>query len=190
MGEWTHIVRVIPGQNTKERLQGLEESFHEHDSLDGVVYVVDWGYTNVRDSIIREKLIKEEGIDTVEKLRNYNLKNELEDFKKLTELLQSAYHNKKGPKWLVIAVNKIDLYFDNVNEAQRYYHPECDSDFTKVLNELMLNIGKQNLKCVALPICSWEANFEWNKEKIKTELGGTEIGHALSTNFIKTLAEL
>jgi GTPase Era involved in 16S rRNA processing len=189
LGKWTEIVRVIPGHGTHERAKGLHEAFHQHKSLEGVIYVVDWGYTDVRDPTGREKLIQEDKIDTINKIREYNLKRELEDFKEILDKIQEAYSNGRAPKWLIIAVNKVDLYYDKINEAQKYYHPESNSEFTKMLNETINNIGKRNIKCISLPVCSWETNFEWNGEKIKTNLGGTEIEHALSLNFINKISE-
>lgn len=190
LGDWTQIVRVIPGQSNHERANGLEEAFHAHNSLEGVIYVVDWGYTSIRDITIREKLIKGNKIDTIEKLREYNLKNELEDFKTTLQTIQDANSVGRAPKWLIIAVNKVDLFYEKIDMAQEYYHPEGNSEFTKCLNQFIHNIGKQNIKCVSLPICSWETTFEWNGEIIKTSLGGTENGHSLSLHFINEISEL
>ena len=52
---------------------------------------------------------------------DYNLKNEIDDIKSVCEQIKVAYSNGKGPKWIVIAVNKVDLFYNNVNDAQKYY---------------------------------------------------------------------
>lgn len=190
LGEWTKLVRVIPGQTSLQQLRGLTEAFNKHKNLEGVIYVTDFGYTNQRDNVIKESMIKERGITTIKQLQKFNLQAELEDFKKICQKITEAHANNQGPKWLAIVVNKADLFFDQINKAQQYYHPQSDSPFTQILKECLLTIGSQNLKCVSMPICSYETDLEWNKEVLKTQIGGTENRRALYKYLVKNLSEL
>ena len=52
LGKWTKIVRVIPGQLLEERYIGLKQSTSANKQLEGFIYVVDWGYTDIRLSLI------------------------------------------------------------------------------------------------------------------------------------------
>jgi len=170
-GEWAKLVRVVPGQGGKERSRGLDEVFNS-ETLEGIVYVVDWGYSEIRDNTLKESLIKDQGLDTLDKFREKNLKEEIKDFTIIADKIKSNNALGRGPKWLIIAVNKIDLFYSTINDAQKYYSPEYKSDFTIILNDLLSAVGNLHVRCIALPISSWQKSIEWNGTVIKTDLGG------------------
>ncbi|KAA3439572.1 GTPase domain-containing protein [Rufibacter hautae] len=187
-GDWTKLVRVIPGQSSKERLKGLDEAFNTSESLEGVIYVVDWGYAKIRDETLKKALIEDRGIDTIAKLREYTLRNELEDLDLMMMKIRDLQAKDGRPKWLIIAVNKVDLYMNEVDEAQKYYSIDYGSDFAKVVNEYLHQIGTLNLKVFTLPISSWPEDFEWNNEMIDAKLGGKSVEHGLALNFISEIS--
>ena len=190
IGEWTKIIRVIPGQDIAERYRGLVEAFNVHESLEGVIYLADWGYTNVRDQITKQNMIDEDGIKSIDDLRKYNLENELKDFRDVCKKIEEAHSTGKGPKWLLIVANKVDLYYDKIDKAQKYYHHDLGSAFDQIAQKTIKMVGAQNMACVALPICSWETNFEWNDEIIHTNIGGTDNKRALFKHLIRQISEL
>ena len=189
IGEWTQLVRVIPGQDNRNRADALRENFN-NQKTQGVIYVVDWGYTDVRSTTFKEKLIKEDKLDTIEKIRAYNMERELDDLRDVLKVIKDSHLLGKGPKWLVIAVNKVDLFHDQIDEAQRYYDPTFDSRFTTLIKTTMNDIGAMNMKVVALPLISWDTNFEWAGEKIESMTGGKEDVRNLTKNFISAIVEL
>ena len=189
IGEWTQLVRVIPGQDNRNRADALRENFN-NQKIQGVIYVVDWGYTDVRSTTFKEKLIKEDKLDTIEKIRAYNMERELDDLRDVLKVIKDSHLLGKGPKWLVIAVNKVDLFHDQIDEAQRYYDPTFDSRFTTLIKTTMNDIGAMNMKVVALPLISWDTNFEWAGEKIESMTGGKEDVRNLTKNFISAIVEL
>jgi len=190
LGNWTNIVRVIPGQTTNKRYLGLNEAFSESTKLEGIIYVADWGFTDVRDNIIKMQMIKEEGLNTIKAIREFNLKFELDDFKIICREIEKGFALGKSPKWLLVVVNKADLFFDNktLNLAQQYYHPRGNSAFSKVIQSTINVVGEQRLKCAAIPLCSFEKDFVWNKEKVITKMGGEENRKALMKHFFTTIA--
>lgn len=190
LGAWTKVVRVIPGQTSGERYKGIDEAFNQHDHLEGILYVVDWGYTNVRDNIIREVMIKERNIKTIAALRKFNLHNELEDFKLICAKIREAYACGRGPKWLLIVVNKADLFFPKLDQAQAYYHPHLNSPFTRILQETVKVVGEKNLQCAAVPVCSWETDLIWGEKRVKSNIGGTKNRRTLLKNLIQQVAVL
>ncbi len=189
LGNWTKLIRVIPGQDLTQRYKGINEAFNKHQQLEGVIYVADWGYTDVWDTSQKEQFI-EKGIDSVEKLRAYNLADELEDFKFICKKIQEAFAIGKAPKWLLIVVNKADLFFDKneLDAAQAYYHPKGDSEFSKITQQLIEQVGEQRLKCACLPLCSYEKDLNWNSDIAKTHMNGEDNRKALMMNFFKTIA--
>ncbi len=191
IGEWAQIIRVIPGQGIRERDKGLHEAFYKHDKLRGVIHVVDWGFTCPRDSVVRRQWIREKKRDTIEKLRQHNLEVECRDFEKVCERIRESYAVFKRPKWLMIAVTKADLFMDDLNEAQAYYHPKVESPFTRILKEQLLDkVGDQHITCRAMPVSAWDMNFEWNGEVVPSNIGGTNEARALFRNFLQALAVL
>ena len=188
LGNWTKLIRVIPGQDLTQRYIGINEAFNKHQQLEGVIYVADWGYTDVWDTSQKERII-ENGIDSIEKLRASNLANELEDFRFICKKIQEAFAIGKAPKWLLIVVNKADLFFDknDLDTAQAYYHPKGDSEFGKTVQELIEQVGEQRLKCTCLPLCSYEKDLDWNGDIVKTHMSGEDKRKALAMNFFKTI---
>jgi len=71
---------------------------HKHRELQGVIFVADWGFTGVRDNTLKESMIKNQGIDTLEKLRKHNLKSELAYFKRACDKIREAYSNGRKIK--------------------------------------------------------------------------------------------
>lgn len=190
LSEWTSLVRVIPGQTSLESYQGIDEAFNKHKNLKGVIYVVDWGFTNVRSNISKKSLIEDSKIDSIEKLRAYNLENERIDFTKICHKIAESHAVGRGPKWVIIAVNKADLFFDQIEEALSYYDADGKSTFAKVIQNMIKTIGNQNIRCSVVPVCSWETDFIWNNETIKTKIGGTENKRELFRYLLDTIATL
>ncbi len=190
LGNWTNIVRVIPGQTTNERYLAINEAFNKSSKLEGIIYVADWGFTDVRDKIIKQQMIEQEGLETIRDIREFNLNLELEDFKQICKEIEKAYAIGKSPKWLLIIVNKADLFFKDstLNLAQKYYHPKGNSAFSKIIKSTVNIIGEQRFKCAAIPFCSFEKDFIWNNEKVVTKIGGEENRKALMKNFFTTVA--
>ncbi len=186
--KWTKLVRVIPGQKIPTRDKGLEEALNTHNDLEGVIYLVDYGFTDEKEPFVKQGMIKEDRIDSIEKVRIQNLEKELKDFEYVCEQIRRSFSIGKSPKWLLIVANKADLFFDKLDEVQDYYHPKRDSKFSHILNELLSDVGRQNLKCEVVPLCSYERSFEWNGEVIETKISGETNRRNLAKHFFKTIS--
>ena len=162
IGDWTKIVAVIPGQNSPERARSLDAALNKTNDLDGVIHVVDWGYTSIRESAIRNEMIESKGIDTLDKIREHHLALELKDFELMLERLSMSISNGRGPKWLVIAVNKVDLFEKDLSKVEQYYSPSCTSEFSKKIQSFYNTIGSHNIKIITVPVCPMPESFEWN----------------------------
>lgn len=188
LGDWAKLFRVIPGQNIRERTVALVDLFNSNKTPEAIIYTVDWGYTDIRNQEAKEKLIKEENIDTLEKLRSYNLKNELKDLENVLLKLKECFVKNNKRFSLIIAVNKVDLFYSQINEAQKYYSLNYESDFTQKIKDFLLEVGNLNIKCVVVPISSYQSDLEWNGSKIKTNIGGLDNIKVLTLNFINEIA--
>jgi GTPase Era involved in 16S rRNA processing len=191
LGDWTSLIRTVPGQSTEERYRAVNEAFNTHKKLEGVIYVADWGFTDVRDGVIKRMMIEDQGIDSIDKLREHNLKREREDFSKICDSIKQSYNLNKSLKWILILVNKVDLFYDDkkINEAQKYYHPKSDSEFSEILRSSMGDLEHLNIACKAIPMCSYPKDFLWNGEMIKTDIRGEANKKALARNFFSTVSK-
>ncbi|NNN64377.1 GTPase domain-containing protein [Vibrio sp. 2-1(7)] len=190
IGDWTKLVSVIPGQNNAERAKALDLALNSSDSLEGIIHVVDWGYTAVRDDSIRKTMVEHKELDSVSKVRDHNLQIELEEFKRLLESVKLSKSNRRGPNWIAIAVNKVDLYESSVEDAKQYYHPDCGSVFADVITELYQAIGKANIKVIAIPVCAQPEAFEWNGEKVTSQIDSVTKQRNYLRVFVDNMALL
>lgn len=190
IGDWTKIVAVVPGQNNQERARALDEALNKTDDLDGVIHVVDWGFTSIREPAVKMDMIENNGIDTIDKIRNHNLALELSDFESMLEKLSMSISNGRGPKWLVIAVNKVDLFEKNLLESERYYNPSCSSNFTDKINSFLNIVGRNNIKIIHLPVCPMPESFEWNGEIIKPQVDSITKQRNYLRVFIEKVSQL
>ncbi|ELO4812045.1 GTPase domain-containing protein [Escherichia coli] len=186
-GNWAKLVRVLPGQDGY-RTKGSIDIFQDNDSLEGVIHLVDYGYSKPRNSLHSSEMIKD-GISTIEQLRIYNLKKELQTLSVMLTDVRRMYSNKKRPKWIIIAVNKVDLYSNDRDDALEYYHPDGSSEFSRLLREFLLDIGSMNISIHVVQTCAYEQDFEWNNQSVKSELQRQEQNHILS-DFMTSLAAI
>ncbi|SDI77352.1 hypothetical protein [Variovorax sp. OV700] len=186
LGEWAKLVRVLPGQ-TGYRTHGEIEAFEGNEELEGVIHVVNFGYVHPRNPVVAEALIKNDGLDTVEKLRAANLDSEIQTLTALLTDVRKAHVRHRRPKWLVIAVNKVDLFADRRDEALRFYHPSGQGAFSKVLREFQNEVGQNNFPIYVLQACAFETAFNWNGATIDSGLKKQEQVEILR-EFVETVA--
>lgn len=189
IGQWTKIVSVIPGQQTAERERALDLALGSDNLLNGVIHVVDWGFTSIRDEIIKKTMVSD-GLDTIDKVRKHNLDLELKEFHQTLERIKTSICNQRGPKWLVIALTKIDLYESSIDEAKQYYHPECCSPFAKALNDFYQIVGKNNIKVIIMPVSVMPEKFEWNGMKTLPQIDSITKQRSYLRSFIDNIANL
>lgn len=185
-GNWTKLIRTLPGQDNKTRITGINRSFDDNLNLLGVIHTVDFGYTIPRDATICESLIKESKIDTIQKLRDYNLLIEIEELKKIITTIEINHVKQGTPKWLIIAVNKVDLFSDKLDEALSFYHPSGKSAFSMELNKLTNKLGEYNFSIYVIATCAYKASFEWNGESCTSKFFQQEQ-EKLMSDFINTV---
>lgn len=187
-GNRVKIISVIPGQDSDARSTSISTAIQGNPALEGVIYVTDWGFTDIRDDLVKKNLIKT--CPSVDALRAHNLALELKDFKKICdEIIQmySKYHY--GPKWFLVVTNKVDLFYPQIDKARAYYHRNVENNFTNVVENMIEQIGENRIKYHCLPICAYEEKFEWNGVTIPTNLGGNHIKQSFFRYLIETITE-
>jgi hypothetical protein len=169
LGDWTRLVRVLPGQ-AGYRVQGELDTFVNNDALEGLIHVVDFGYSGPRDPLVAGELIREDGLDTIEKLRARNLEREVDALRLELSNIRKLLASKNNFKWIVVAVNKIDLFGGRLEDALNHYHPSGTGAFGKVLKDFQAEIGRNNLNIYIAKTCAYEDDFVWGKESVKSSI--------------------
>lgn len=166
IGEKKAILTTVPGQDSNPRVQ-VTNDFLNSSPLDGIIHVVSYGFSSPRHKLEKETLILK-GYKTVEDLRNAQLKYELEDLRKTCNFIRESIIKHKKPIWMIIVVAKVDLYFDKINDAEKYYSPYIDNEFSSILKELQGKVGTDNFEWVTTPLCTWMEDFSWNGQVINS----------------------
>lgn len=187
VGEWTKIVHVVPGQHGKERSVALDNALNQHNALEGIIHVVDWGFTSIRDDVVKEELLNR-GVDTIEKLRQVNLQHEIDDLKLMMDRIAISISSGRGPKWLIIAINKIDLFEDSIESATKYYDPRHGDSFGKEISSLLRIVGENNLKVCCIPVCASPEPYSWGSEVSKSQIDSIMKYKGYLKRFVDSVA--
>lgn len=150
---------------------------------------MDFGYVAPRDSVLIKTLINTDGLTTIEKLRQRNLRLELEDLRVFLSDIRRMWSTCSKPKWIVIAVNKVDLFANERDDALAHYHPAGTSDFSRMLSEFQRDLGAQNIGIYVLQVCAYEKDFKWNGEVATSSLERQEQDKIL-LEFTKSVATI
>ncbi len=136
---------VVPGDNAATRLSALDEVFHD-EPVDGVIHVVANGHATPR------RVAGTTGQATA--ARDQQLAAELEDWTITAHRIASMAVRRDRPIWLVVAVTKVDLYADDLDEVLEYYSPGSGSPFGDRVDELRALAGGAKLSVDVLPVSS------------------------------------
>lgn len=136
---------VVPGDNAATRLGALDKVFHD-EPVDGVIHVVANGHATPR------RTAGTTGRATA--TREEQLAAELEDWAITSHRIASMAVRRDRPVWLVIAVTKVDLYADDLDEVVRSYSPGSGSRFGDKVDELRALAGGARLSVDVLPVSS------------------------------------
>jgi archaellum biogenesis ATPase FlaH len=202
------LIRIIPGQLEQRSYDSLLNALSEKTDLEGIIHVVDFGYNKIRNvgglskDVNQKKLIEQLGIDTITKLRNYNLRNEIQYIRTLVHQIKFA---KKKPKWVLIAINKADLFIDELDIARKYYDhndptmfssdlfpllaDEFDNELTfkSVIKDLSNYLGEGNVNINYLPVFTAHENYEFNADVVKSQVNDASHRNYMMRLFLENL---
>lgn len=186
-GMWSKLVRVLPGQEGY-RSKGAVENLQDNDALEGIIHVVDFGFTCPRDPAVVHAMINNDKILGINQLRSLNLQSEIDSLRGILTDARRLYERHHTPKWILIAVNKIDLFPNDKNNALLHYHPLGNSQFSKALAEFQKDIGNNNIRIHIAPVCAYEHDFNWNSQTVGSSLARQEQNKIL-VDFMKIVAD-
>jgi hypothetical protein len=137
-------ITTIPGQVSEERRADVERRFSGDTLLNGVIFVAAFGFDQIwpRDA---DGVASELDPPTIEQLSHRNIGRELESFKETCERIRDKYlggGHTMTPRWLLVVVNKADLYWPGRDQASAYYRPGTGSPFDLVAHKLKTEVGE------------------------------------------------
>jgi 50S ribosome-binding GTPase len=104
---------IVPGQEQSPRREALEEL--EKNPPDGIIHVFANRYANNRNSTA-QAIFVEQGIDTIEKIRNKNLDLELADLERTCSFIERIHSKYQKPQWILVAsLNEYTPSIKNLN---------------------------------------------------------------------------
>jgi hypothetical protein len=176
---------VVPGQPAYPRYEALDNLFTTGKRVDGVIHVVSGGLPFIREED-RRALLVEQKLTTIAEFRKFYKGFELKDLRETCESIRIAHRKRHAPKWLIVAVDKIDLFHDTILDEQRHYSPDRGSQFAQVLDALSEDVGKHNFRWTAIPVCGRCEPFEWNGQRLATKIS-EETRKAYFAQFLSEL---
>ena len=166
---------VLPGQEGAFRNDALDRVFRSREFLDCWIHVVSNGYTKPHDETACRLLVRDFGVDTIEKLRKVRMEEELENLRQTADVVRRAVrcrrrHRGTPPLRAIVAATKADLWADKAEEAADYYSPHADTPFAEMLRTLQRQMGEDFFQWTALPVCSTLDAFVWNSVSVGCKL--------------------
>jgi hypothetical protein len=96
---------------------------------------------------------------------------ELRDFESTAQEIRKAARKKGNPSWFIIAVDKVDLYYEDAQLFDAYAHyARKDGEFYERVHELVGRMGRDNVAVDLIPVCSWPEDFAWGEQVVKSSL--------------------
>jgi hypothetical protein len=169
-GEKRLVLHVIPGQDSNPRHCAIEELFLGKVPVDGIIHVVSFGYSVIREEQSKWILVQDRNISTLTKFLNYQRKREIADLEATCDAIRQSHRRFHKPTWMVIALDTVDLYADKDEEARtRYQDPT--GEFHQRLVELQNQVGRDFFRWELLPVCAYPQQFEWNGKIVIPQFG-------------------
>lgn len=161
---------VIPGQDSPQRVAATEKALKLSGKLSGVIHVVSNGYNTVR-GFEAERALVDRGLVTIEQFLQNQREKEVQAFADTLELLRNAMRNSHFRPWLLLAIDKVDLYADqdSVNAVKALYGSPSGG-FQQALELFSRNVGSDNFAFRMWPVCGALEDFTWNADTTKSTL--------------------
>jgi len=180
------LLQVVPGQDALPRSEAFDSLFLSKTAVDGVIHVVANGFASLREPAAVATLQKR--YDDVANYREYMLSLEIEDLVETCQVLRDSHRRHHKPAWMLVAVDKIDLYHGTITDAQERYSPDRNRKFANRLTELTDQIGSDFFRWEPVPICGHLEEFTWAGDTLKPQLD-TQRRNAYLAQFLRQLEE-
>ncbi|UJW79039.1 GTPase [Hydrogenophaga sp. SL48] len=170
LGEsYAKIAKIAPGQQfIFERIKDDFKKSLSANSPSTIVYVVDFGY-NFENPRQPNNIPNNFANISLQQYRNDRIKSESSHFAYFTSIIKEVPSTLLKIRNIVIVINKIDLFqTGELISATQYYAENGQSEFSRLLRELIKHINSRELGCTTLQSCSWPMHQAYNGIIIKS----------------------
>jgi hypothetical protein len=175
---------VIPGDQIHTRDVAIRSAVVNNPDLRVLVLVVCDGLAKIRDDAVRRTLLGR-GVGLAS-LRESQRAEELAELGRIGEALKLA--KRDTPLKLIIAVNKADLWWPELDRVYGYYDRSGTGEFAVRLAELQAHVGRKNLTVQTLPTVAWSEDFDWGDEQVPVTLRNEVDRRLLQQSFVRALS--
>lgn len=181
--------KVIPGQGSPPRNNALDEFFagNENPAIDGVIHVVANGMSRTGTSFTQEYRMNPNL--SLQAHQQAQFVEEVEDLRQICELMRKSIRKNRQPSWLLVAVTKVDLYYDSIETARDRYSTQGQSEFSDQIRILSNQVGSDNFRWDALPFCGRLDDFILGVQPYKPQLREHQRDHYIA-QFSKKLVSM
>ncbi|MEW2117728.1 ATP-binding cassette domain-containing protein [Streptomyces sp. NPDC005474] len=188
-----HSIITIPGQFSKTRFFDTDDLFGSETRIEGIIFVASYGYDRVwaNQDVVASWL---ESYD-LETLRQRQMRNELDKFSDLCRLIlqkRDLALPDSQPKWLLVVVNKLDLFWGSSEDARKYYQVGNDGDFGARAATLMQQLGTA-MNFQILPVAALPGDYAFNSSRgslTQTSFLNSDRCNTSVSCLVETLGEL
>ena len=163
----TAAIVTIPGQTSRSRFVALEELFGATTIVSGVVFVASYGFDRIWPGYEDAVASALPSFDLTA-LRERNLREEVNNFRDFCgKILQMRTLSppENSPQWLLIAANKADLYWNQINDAESYYDLMGGSPFADVAQDLFNRIGPLGIRFSSVPLAVHARDYKFSSAR-------------------------
>jgi hypothetical protein len=179
--------KVIPGQDSPPRNNALDEFFagNENPAIDGVIHVVANGMSRIGGTFSQQYRMG----SSLQAYQQDRLVEEVEDLRQICELMRKSIRKNRQPSWLLVAVTKVDLYYDSIETARDRYSTQGQSEFSDQVRSLSNQVGSDNFRWDALPFCGRLDDFILGDQTYRPQLREHQRDHYIA-QFSKKLVSM
>src|SRR5205823_8957453 len=119
----------------------------------------------------------------LEALSERNIRRELASFQETCDKIKQKHllaPSPFRPRWLLVIVNKADLFWDGVAQARDYYAPHSGSVFDGYAQSLMRQLGTLAIRYEVFPVALRAADFSFQSNRgnleVASQLGPEHAG--------------
>jgi hypothetical protein len=172
-------ITTIPGQTSEQRYLDLDRYFGSTTAVRGIIFVASFGFDRVwpGESDLTAAELPRLDIDD---LSGRNIQRGLRSFQetcgRIRQKFSIAREPDSKPRWLLVLANKADLYWDAIDQAERYYAPGYGSEFDREAQQLLEDLGRMmNFQYEVLPMALTPIPYEFASNRgsflVESQLG-------------------
>lgn len=156
---------TVPGQDSLPRFSTLRQVFGPGSRLDGVIFVASFGYDHLWPGRPANSAAAGLASITEQELLEWNRRLERDAFREICTRISEMSAFRSPPHWLLVVVNKVDLYWNRIGDAAQYYMPGGKTEFDKIATDLLVGVGMNNLKYDIVPCATSPGNYAFDSAR-------------------------